>query len=268
MSVNINAGPTVAELKEQFKSRSIPLESDFSALIDVADHGRKAVGLSPQQSPNQSCGLALDNGGQLEVKIKSNGGMMVDETGMSIVPEQQFHRGMIMMFSGSSAPTGWALCNGDTVDGMATPDLRRRFILGGEFNDFGQSSARTYGSTSGKYHTMYTNSQQPAVSVTVNNRSLTIAQMPEHDHLDGRRTGLATDKLGVYEYGYTFGSGHKLHRYSGSDYQFVNAYLLANTSKVGSGAGHNHTTSASQSSHNHSVNAIPPYYTLAFIIKT
>ena len=33
---------------------------------------------------------------------------------------------MIMMFSGTSAPTGWVLCNGSN----GTPDLRDRFIVG------------------------------------------------------------------------------------------------------------------------------------------
>jgi len=37
-----------------------------------------------------------------------------------------FVTGMIMMFSGTVAPTGWALCNG----GNGTPDLRNRFIVG------------------------------------------------------------------------------------------------------------------------------------------
>ena len=265
MSVNMNSGPTVAELKEQFKSRSIPLETDFSDLIDVADLGRKAVGLSPEQSPNQSCGLALDNGGQLEVKIKAAAGMMVDETGMSIVPEQQFYTGMIMMFSGSSAPTGWRLCNGS----YGTPDLRRRFILGGEFNDIGsKSSARTNGSSSGKYHTMYTNSQRPTVSVTVNNRSLTIAQMPSHEHLGGPRTQTGIGRVDTFEYGHSYFSNRRDLRMNVGDEEYNSVYNLAKTSRVGSGSGHNHTTSASQSSHSHSLNVIPPYYTLAFIMKT
>ncbi len=37
-----------------------------------------------------------------------------------------FVTGMIMMFSGTSAPTGWVLCNGSN----GTPDLRDRFIVG------------------------------------------------------------------------------------------------------------------------------------------
>ena len=39
---------------------------------------------------------------------------------------QAFTTGMIMMFTGSTAPTGWALCDGTN----GTPDLRNKFIVG------------------------------------------------------------------------------------------------------------------------------------------
>ncbi|MCL5098220.1 MAG: tail fiber protein [Candidatus Omnitrophica bacterium] len=38
--------------------------------------------------------------------------------------------GGIIMWSGSSVPAGWHLCDGTTVNGVATPDLRGRFIVG------------------------------------------------------------------------------------------------------------------------------------------
>lgn len=38
--------------------------------------------------------------------------------------------GGIIMWSGSSVPTGWALCNGQSVNGLTTPDLRDRFVVG------------------------------------------------------------------------------------------------------------------------------------------
>ena len=39
--------------------------------------------------------------------------------------------GGIIMWSGSTIPTNWALCNGDVVNGIATPNLIGRMILGG-----------------------------------------------------------------------------------------------------------------------------------------
>lgn len=38
--------------------------------------------------------------------------------------------GMIMMFGGSTAPSGWAFCDGRAYNGVLTPDLRNRFIVG------------------------------------------------------------------------------------------------------------------------------------------
>lgn len=38
--------------------------------------------------------------------------------------------GGIIMWSGTTVPTGWALCDGRVVNGSTTPDLRGRFIIG------------------------------------------------------------------------------------------------------------------------------------------
>jgi microcystin-dependent protein len=38
--------------------------------------------------------------------------------------------GGIIMWSGVTAPAGWALCDGSVVNGVQTPDLKGRFVLG------------------------------------------------------------------------------------------------------------------------------------------
>lgn len=44
---------------------------------------------------------------------------------------EQFPVGGIIMWSGVSVPTGWFLCNGQTISGsLTTPDLRDKFIVG------------------------------------------------------------------------------------------------------------------------------------------
>lgn len=62
--------------------------------------------------------------------------------------------GGIIMWSGSTAPTGWALCNGQN----GTPDLRDRFIVG-------SGSNYSIGATGG-----------------ANTVTLTVNQMPSHNH--------------------------------------------------------------------------------------
>ena len=65
-----------------------------------------------------------------------------------------FVTGMILMYTGNSAPSGWAICNGSN----GTPDLRDRFIVGA-------GSAYSVNNTGG------------AASVT-----LSTAQIPSHNH--------------------------------------------------------------------------------------
>ena len=68
--------------------------------------------------------------------IKVPGGLNVDGP-LNFLP-----KGTIVAFNGTTAPTGWAICDGKTVNGYKTPDLRGRFIrmhsdsLGG-FNGWG-----------------------------------------------------------------------------------------------------------------------------------
>ena len=65
-----------------------------------------------------------------------------------------FVTGMIMMFTGTTAPTGWSLCDGTN----GTPDLRGRFIVG-------QGGTYSINSTGGLHEV-----------------TLTSAQMPSHEH--------------------------------------------------------------------------------------
>ena len=61
-----------------------------------------------------------------KVTVKDTGSL----SGFGTIPV-----GGIIMWSGSSVPAGWALCNGSN----GTPDLRNRFIMGGELSSRGQT---------------------------------------------------------------------------------------------------------------------------------
>lgn len=80
-----SVGPSTGDLKGRFKARSIPLETDFAALIDVADCGRKATGLSPDFTPATDTGLMLDSNSQLKVQPDANNGVKVDASGVGVV---------------------------------------------------------------------------------------------------------------------------------------------------------------------------------------
>jgi microcystin-dependent protein len=126
-------------------------------------------------------------------------------------------RGIIVEWTGSSAPSGWVLCDGNN----GTPDLRNRFILGGGYSGGPSKGLNSVGGE--ERHT------------------LTLDELPSHRHEQvaianrnnggpGIRSIFAYDARGMPEYP----AGGK-------------------TLAVGGSKPHN---------------IMPPYYVLAYIMKT
>ena len=68
-----------------------------------------------------------------QITFAGTGGTRVSQNLQTItIDSDPFPIGGIIMWSGSinSIPTKWALCDGSTVNGIITPDLRNRFIIG------------------------------------------------------------------------------------------------------------------------------------------
>lgn len=220
-------------------------------------------------------GIQIDGKG-VSIKLAANSGLSADETnGLKIVPEQMFQKGMVMMFAGTEAemPKGWALCDGNG----GRPDLRDRFVLGSTgFANVNQTNGKKVtGTNVDKQYMVSSDAKTPGVSVTVNNHTLTISQIPSHSHYDGVRYTYDSGsydimdlrEYGLYDLGRKGSSSSKyakLLNYSGSTIQNLR---LVQSSNTGGSGGHNHTASATQSSHQHNTNVVPPYYILAFIIK-
>ena len=61
--------------------------------------------------------------------VTVNGALTVKSTG-TLAGYGTIPVGGIIMWSGTTVPDGWALCNGQTVNGQPTPDLRNKFVLG------------------------------------------------------------------------------------------------------------------------------------------
>lgn len=79
--------------------------------------------------------------------------------------------GGIIMWSGSTVPLGWAICDGTN----GTPDLRERFIFGGELSDIG--------STGGEKTHVLTQDETP---------------LREHSHRLATTVGGAPNSVGLY----------------------------------------------------------------------
>lgn len=302
-------GPPTAELKEKFSAQKIPLQVDFANLIDVADCGRKAVGLSPSQPGGLGVGMMLDAESRLAVlpgmginvsaagvgvtteankglsvdvagvavklevnkgltvgpngiAIKPSAGIVVDGSGVGLAVSQQFLPGMIMMFSGSTVPTGWALCDGSNN----TPNLINRFILAGPLAERGTSGGGAItGSGNGKTYDGKTTSSGGGVpvAITVNGTALNVNQIPKHRHLGGARYINYQDDGQWTEYGFESRPTNS----RGVDVDRSSPYALAYTSDVGSSQSHAHTAQASLPNHTHTMDILPAYYVLAFIMK-
>ncbi|MBS9440743.1 hypothetical protein [Photorhabdus heterorhabditis] len=79
----------IDELKNRFKEGSIPLQTDFADLIDIADIGRRAVGKAPDQIENPNSALELKDDSGLAVKVNANGGLQANENGISVKIKDQ-----------------------------------------------------------------------------------------------------------------------------------------------------------------------------------
>jgi hypothetical protein len=163
--------------------------------------------------------------------------------------------GIISMWSGSiaSIPSGWLLCDGTN----GTPDLRNRFIV---------SAGLSYapGNTGGS------SSFTPAgtVSGTVGGTSLTEAQMPKHYHILWGPAAISgfvqgpVNGAGVFNGGTPDDGANTYGSYSvGGD---------AGSGGFGTGTsnGNSHTHSLSVSFSGSSQTSLPPYYALAYIMKS
>lgn len=199
-------------------------------------------------------GLSVDAGNGIQInqqgvsiKLAANSGLSADEmNGLKVVPEQQFQKGMIMMFSGKEAPKGWALCDGSS----GTPNLLDRFILGGKFGDVNQKNSTTLsGNSNDKKFSITTDKSKADINVKVESHKLTINEMPRHSH------------GGVDSIRWVSGGGNM----SDGSNNKINENV--STGESGGGQAHNHGSTVTQTSHSHSASIMPPYYTLAFIMK-
>jgi hypothetical protein len=146
-----------------------------------------------------------------------------------------FPVGGIIMWSGTVAtiPSGWALCNGSN----GTPDLRDRFIIGARQDDAGTAKTNVTGSL--------TQTGGSKDAIVVSHTHIATVTDPGHTHT---QTG-ATLGPAAGSFAFNTGSGN-----------VATQSTQSNTTGVTVGIS---TTGSSGTNAN-----LPPYYALAFIMKT
>jgi len=144
-----------------------------------------------------------------------------------------FTTGMIMMWSGTIAtiPTGWVLCNGSN----STPDLRNRFVIGAHTDSAGVAYSTVTGSNT------QTGGTKDAIVVS-HTHTATVTD-PTHTH------GGASVALGAGASIAAPGGGFTS---PGALPSASTGISVANSTEGSSGTNQN----------------LPPYYALAYIMKT
>lgn len=141
-------------------------------------------------------------------------------------------RGLIAMWNGTQVPNGWALCNGQIVDDLQTPDLSGKFVVGWQS---GNEDYNLIGNTGGQEKV-----------------TLTTPEIPSHVHnfADAYFIEAHPDLVGANG---TQWIGNKLSGSNKTDKD--NSYVCLwdhDTRATGGGQPHENR---------------PPYYVLAYIIK-
>ncbi|TFU06176.1 tail fiber protein [Polymorphobacter arshaanensis] len=171
--------------------------------------------------------------------------------------------GAIMLFSGDTAPTGWAICDGRTVaksDGsgtVTTPDMQNRVPVGASVahalgDMFGQESYTvTAGAGGGHTHDVdLADAANHSHSVSAVGHSLTEAELPAHKHLNGISDDGAAGASSLFVYG---GEAQTAIVAVGIDTN-THGGFQGYTSEVGSGTAHTHTIDQTPAgAHNHAV---------------
>lgn len=140
-------------------------------------------------------------------------------------------RGLIAMWNGTQVPNGWALCNGQIVNDLQTPDLSGKFVVGWQS---GNEDYNLIGNTGGQEKV-----------------TLTTPEIPSHVHNFADAYYIeAHDGIGINGSQWI---GNNL--YGSNKTDMDNSYVALwdhDTRAVGGGQPHENR---------------PPYYVLAYIIK-
>ena len=157
--------------------------------------------------------------------------------------------GSILMWTGSTPPKGWVLCDGSVVAGVATPDLRGRFVLG---------------AGNGQGLTPRAMNQRGGEEAHV----LTSAEIPSHAH--SVAFGAESAPIGTGTHRYRVANQGYLPFFFPIQLFPMNAVLGPISTETTGSHQHQYTMPAFTSNNRgegRAHNTMPPFYVLAFIMR-
>ena len=172
-------------------------------------------------------------------------------------------KGAIIMWSGTTLPTGWGLCDGTIQSGTQTPDLRNKFIYGantlGDVKGTGGGTTTTTVSAGSHNHTGLTDGH-----------SLTAEEIADHTHSYTQHNSTFNSYYhGDYSNNYWWSPSYWNWWGGYYGYHAVDTTETTGgvTGSVAPSAPHTHGI-GTDGAHTHTVpNNLPPYMLLAYIIK-
>lgn len=202
-------------------------------------------------------------------KLKIPGGLHVDG------PFNLLPKGTIVAFNGTNAPVGWAVCDGRTVNGYKTPDLRGRFIrmhtngkVTGNYKNFPMNVkeyhiGKGYSQTNKVTYIAKQNFNEHGGSDFV---KLDVKELPQHNHTmnhAGNHTHKYADAYFAEAWGNYSKYGNRLPGSNKGTDGDNKAFAVTNTTQASGNHVHKINNTGSGQSHNNT----PPYYVLTWIVK-
>jgi len=182
--------------------------------------------------------LTLDGASGTSGQFLTSAGTGVTPTWTSVSFPTAFTAGMIMMWSGTIAtiPSGWVLCDGTS----STPDLRNKFVIGAHSDSGGAAKTTVTGSST------LSGGSKDAIVVS-HTHTATSSSENEHSHTYDKAGGAAK---------------------AGGDVFDPSALTGNSSTSTSTVAAHNHTITVSSAGSSGTDANLPPYYALAYIMKT
>ncbi len=201
-------------------------------------------------------GAALDVGGDLAastLRASANGKVGGTVKAARIVGRGIIPVGGIVAWTGSVPPTGWALCDGQVANGLRTPDLRGRFVLG--LGNGAGLTERPLGQVGGLEAVALSWDQMPSHQHTFNPAPFSVNENVghQHDFFSGHGSWYTTR-----QYGFKDGPLHAGREPTPNPTSEAGAHAhevrlpAFETSRAGNGQPHS---------------TMPPFYVMAFIMR-
>ncbi len=254
-------GSITANGSTYFENNSYFNSNGYAAYFDRDGNARSHIKFTTYGTSEWSLRVEVD--GSLNIRrdsgtgvLKSNDSPVLTQADNPGVPS-----GGIIMWSGSiaSIPSGWVLCDGSN----GTPNLTDRFIVGA-------GGSYSPDDTGGSADAVVVSHSHTGSTGSAGSHSHTVYSAGSHQHTQGEAQGSAYGS-GYYPYGRntsTTRAGFTWGNYDSTSYSVYTSSEGSHSHSMSTAPNHSHSLSISSTGESGTNKNLPPYYALAYIMKT